>query len=116
MTDLGKMYRYDITTYAGMYDDLSGTYGNSQVTVQLKTYDIIKITKCGVWIDYMSYNSNGNKKFINTNSTKQFACKSEELAKISFIKRKTRQISILQSQIDQAEAALDLITERGFFK
>ena len=89
---------YRIESDNRIYDDLV------RYNICFKKYAIIKETKCGVWI----CETYGKKRFINVNAKKQWACLTKELAIESFISRKNRQISILNSQLEQAKEHLKL--------
>ncbi len=67
-------------------------------------FHVIKRTKCGVWIGYPL----AKNKFINTNMRKQYAYDTIEKAKEGFIKRKERQIKILEYQLRQAKKGIKL--------
>lgn len=66
---------------------------------------VVKVTPCGVRLD--------NGRFINRNWTKKAYCETIEEAKVSFIARKTRLISIAQHRIRDAEEAIRLIEKRS---
>lgn len=79
---------------------------NGEMRISIERFDITKRTKCGVWID-----NHGAKKFINQNARKQWACKTKEEAKESFILRKESQIKILSGQLYNAKLALKILTD-----
>lgn len=91
------MYRYE--------DRLVGDEDSTWVVVSLKTFQIIKITLCGVWIDL----GFGRKRFVNLKCRKQYACQTKEQAKVQFIARKKCQISILNGRMSRAQRAIQLV-------
>jgi hypothetical protein len=107
-----ELYRYETMQWAAPLDWEGYPSGRGRVEVVLKTFDILRITKCGSWIEYQ-----GRKKFVNHNARKQFANKTKEEAKTAFIARKKSQLRILQHQIDVIEQSLDLMQpEQDIFK
>lgn len=92
---IGIAYRYA--------DTLHGSeYGDTYVAIYCHEYSILKRTVKGIWIDIWG----GQKKFINLEARKKFACLTREEALESFIARKKRQIRILTSQLLHAKEAL----------
>lgn len=82
-------------------------WSENGVRIRLEEYDVIKHTRCGVWIkDFVR-----GKRFVNSNARKKFALPTKEEAKKSFIARKERQIRILEAQLDRAKHALQFIEE-----
>lgn len=67
------------------------------------TFRIVKRTEHGAWID-----NYGNKRFVNLESKKRYACPTVQEALDSYHARKRRQVGILRHQLKQAEAALTL--------
>lgn len=93
--ELNVLYRYDTINYT------------NSINLYLTEYKIIKRTEYGVWIEF-----NCDKKFVNLEARKQFACATKEAAFISFKRRKARQISILTSQLNRAKKAALLTIEK----
>ena len=62
-------------------------------------YPILKTTKCGVWISIYP-----NKKFVNLNAKKQWACETIEKARESYLARKKRHIEHLENQLKTVRA------------
>ena len=77
-----------------------------EVVLWTRTYNIQKITPCGVWI-YDQYYS--KRRFILNTSRKRYALPTIEEAKESYRQRKLKQISILDSQLNNARACLDAL-------
>lgn len=77
-------------------------YGNIGSYIYLGEYKVIKVTPKGVWIKEC-YDKD---RFILRSSVKRFACPTKELAMVSFVKRKERQLVILESQINNVKEAL----------
>jgi hypothetical protein len=100
------------------YNDWINYYGENDIIIIL--YEVIKETKCGVWIKYLERNKYlydplrfiQGKKFIlekyygNTPTNKRFAWPTKELALISYIARKEKQIAILENQLENAREFL----------
>jgi hypothetical protein len=61
-------------------------------------FNIIKGTKCGVWINVW-----GTKKFVNMQATKRYAHSNIQDATNSFIERRKTQVRILTAQKNRAE-------------
>lgn len=93
-----KLYRYE-------YDDF--TY-----QLRVDEFNIIKETRCGVWIQKYSW-SLTHKKFVNMHATKRFAWETKEEALKSFIARKTRQVEILENELNRAKSGLFLAQEQN---
>lgn len=93
------LYRYEDSL---VWDDMD----NSRVVVELCKYRITKITECGVRVRTTPF-QHGNKgtKFILLTARKQWACVTPELALVSFIARKRRQVGILEAQLSKANLA-----------
>ena len=72
----------------------------------MRRYPIIKRTAKGVWI-----NVGYKPKFVLNDSTKRYAYPTEELAKESFLRRKWRQESILESQLRNIRIATQAIKD-----
>lgn len=70
------------------------------------TFTVLRTTAKGVWISTPHMNRLG-RKFILNDARKRYAYPTKELALESFIARKARQISILQSQLDRAQDAYE---------
>lgn len=66
-------------------------------------YPITKRTKCGVWVDVY-----GKKKFINTQSRKQYAYATKDAAIVGYIKRTEAYIRILQGLLNRAQDELNM--------
>lgn len=64
-------------------------------------YPILSFTPQGAWIDVY-----GKKRFVLAGTFKQFAHVSEERAKESFLKRKSKQLRILKGRIAAIERAV----------
>jgi len=89
---------------------------DESIYLRLETYEVIKETKCGVWIRYLKNNKYSydpfkfveGKKFIlekgvNHFTRKRFAWPTKEEALASYIARKESQIGILSSQLNNAK-------------
>lgn len=94
-------YRYEDVLYAPMLDEFEYPIGESRLAVELRQFKVIKHTKCGVWIDI--------DRFVNTERVKQYAHKTKELAKESFIARKQKQARIYEKKAMNARLAINLV-------
>jgi len=96
-----KYYRYqDQSVSVG-----SEEFGfHSAVRVELYEYEVLKHTEHGVWILY--YGNPNARKFVLSTARKKFAHPTIEAAKESFVARKTKQIKIYTSRINQIKDAL----------
>ena len=108
-TDKPKLYRYDYVISSKRNSvieqlTLSIEPNTKTVSIVLNTYDIIRQTNCGVWID-----NYGTDKFVNLKARKQYACETKAEAKKSFIARKNKQLKILTNQIENITLALSHI-------
>lgn len=75
------------------------------------TYPIVKVTPKGNWIEVFGLGLKGDRKFVNSNTRKQWASLTEKQALIAFYYRKIRQIRILESQLINTKEALVVATE-----
>ena len=103
MTDinnLGVLYRYDyiVSHTHNVLLDLH------TVDMYLHTYNVIKLTPKGKWIEYS--NKKG-RKFVLNNTRKGFARETKEGALNSFIARKEKQIMIMTMQLTDIKNALN---------
>lgn len=87
--------------------------------VRLEQFPVIKRTECGVWIQmnngglFINGKYQCKKKFIleqfgygKTKTNKRFAWPTKEEALISYIKRKEKQIWLLENQLERAKEYL----------
>lgn len=106
--ELKKLYRYQEVTYAGPLDEFDEPTGLGRTEVILHEYPVFKTTKKGAWI-YLYNHSDEYKRFVNLAARKQFACKTKELAKASFIHRKQAHLSILLAQANRIKSVLSMV-------
>lgn len=109
------MYRFEDRRYS-----IADEYGDHAYTshkVACLVFPVLKVTKCGVWItfnyeeyprlpqprQYTVMHNGQDRRFINLQANKKFACPTLELAAESYIARKNRQIRIYQARINSAE-------------
>lgn len=98
-------HRYeDVRDASSSYDETGEPIGRGTLHVEHRTYEVVKVTPCGVRLD--------NGRFVNRTSRKMWACPTEQAAMESFIARKTRQAGILQSQLDDVETVLRIARGR----
>lgn len=84
------------------YEDYSDE-GYCGIRLEVYEFRVLSTTPKGVWIDRW-----GTKRFVLLDARKRFACPTKAEALTSYIKRKERQIRILNSQIEYARQALEL--------
>lgn len=77
--------------------------------IYLSKFKVVKHTPKGVWVEFGFYKD----KFIRKDAHKHFACATIEEAKKSFIARKSRQLCILEHQIDDVRWVLAKVAELG---
>jgi hypothetical protein len=106
------LHRFEDVVYAAMLDEYEDRSGYVRVGINHKTYTILKVTKCGAWIDVY-----GKRKFVNLEARKKFACKTRDDALISFLARKSAQERILKAKLKNNQAAIVLAMKmkNGFF-
>ena len=98
-----KWYRFEEIHYAPSLDEFDNPVGEGHTDVCKIELDVIKKTPCGVWLD-LGFGS--GSRWVSCTSHKRYACPTEAEAMESFLARKRRQITILQSQIKRAERAI----------
>jgi len=72
-------------------------------------YEVIKKTKCGVWIALNLYA--GRKRFVNLSSVKKYAYPTMKEARQGYLHRKQAQVRILSQRLRAAEIALEMAKE-----
>lgn len=97
---IAVLYRYEGICWSAGVDE----YGDplpyrGRRSIHCHEYPVIRTTKCGVWIAMGC----GEKKFVNLQATKQYACVSKFLALESFRARKRRAIAIMRARIADCE-------------
>lgn len=98
------LYRYEDHRYnESSWDDYLDKF-IPHIRLRMDSYLILKTTPCGVWISLFG----GSKRFVLLTARKKWACKTKEEALESFIRRKKRQIGILECQLAEAQEALRL--------
>ncbi len=97
-------YRYvEETRFRGDASTDMFTSADFEVYLDLLAYPVLRHTKKGAWI-----RCGLQEKFVLDTAKKKFAHPTCELALDSFIARKTRQLSLLESQMTKARHALRL--------
>jgi hypothetical protein len=104
-------FRFYETCVETGYTDWDGDFVStgSYVKLDLQEFEVIKNTPKGVRIN--DYSQTG--RFISREWNKQWASPTVEETRLSFIARKKRQACILEAQLRQAYAAMEL-AEQGF--
>lgn len=92
------LYRYD------------SDIGNRDV-VLLDSYQVVRRTPCGVWIQTAPGYPKPKLKFVLNDSRKRWAHETLDGAKESFLARKNRQLNILRNQIIDIEACVRAMNE-----
>lgn len=90
--------------------DVLYRYQNNHDVVLLETFNVIKNTPKGTWIN-ISYSYPPRKRFVLNDAKKRFAYPTQEEAKTSFLARKSRQLGILKAQIESITASVRAINE-----
>lgn len=105
MTDF--LYRFEDSTCIesddfDLFNDCSNSNELDGFLVRLYAYPIKKETPCGCWISVWGE----KKKFVLNNTHKKFAARTIEEAKISYLKRKEKQVAILETKLSIAKRYL----------
>lgn len=93
-------YRIEDKLYSYTIDAETESYG-SQLVLEGRSYVVVKVTKCGVWLDVQA----SRPRFVCLTATKQFAHATQEGAIKGFQARKKCQQRIYQSRVDRAARA-----------
>ena len=88
--------------YIDEFDNYHPTPGYDARTTVV-TFEVLRRTKCGVWID-----DYGIEKFVLLKARKQYASETVKEAVEQFYWRKRRQVKILRAQLERAEIALEM--------
>ena len=97
-------YRYEDRLFSAGVDDRGDPLGPPEVRLCLIELRVVRLTpKCAI-LDYY-----GEEKRILLSAHRRFACPTIEEAKISYRRRKLKQIEILTSQLDNIRKALNLL-------
>ena len=100
-------HRVEFTLYAPPVDEFDNPVGQGTVGINHYRYKVVKKTAKGVWLDVGGFNLDSpEKKFVLLDSKRQWASPTFEQAKEKFIRRKEKQISILQHEIESIRRAL----------
>lgn len=102
-------YRYEDHHTAPPLDEFDNPVGRGGVVIEQLRYEVIKYTPKGVWIRQVA--SYGwfadNKRFVLRSARKRFACPTVEEARVSFLARKKKQLSILSARAQDVRDAVD---------
>lgn len=79
------------------YDDPIG----EGYTPHLREVAVLKATRAGHWVDDW-----GERRFVLSDAHKKFACPTEAEARVSYARRKARQVKILSARLKAAERDL----------
>jgi len=95
------MYRYE-QVYWGSYQELV-----------CHEFDVLKETKCGVWIYVLGFTKtyNQDRKFVNLSAGKKWACTTKKEALQQFLYRKETQVRILNSTLEHTKDAIEMANE-----
>lgn len=105
-TDPDLLYRVEERVHGRGYIDEFDNYHSLpgyEAGTTVVTFEVIRRTKCGVWID-----DYGVEKFVNLGARKQYASETVKEAAEQFYWRKRRQVKILRAQLERAEIALGM--------
>lgn len=95
------VYRFEDVRYASLLDEYENQIGRGRVVVEERKYEVSRTTDKGFWIAQFGITF----RFVRADARKKFAHESRDDALKSFIARKTRQISILSHQLEDAKLA-----------
>lgn len=95
-------YRYEVRRYSVVIDAEREEYGVSSPKLELLTFDVIRETPKGYWIDTYF----GDTRWVSKTSRKRFAYPSKEEALEGFINRKKAHLKHCQSRLDRAKSDL----------
>lgn len=104
-----KVFRYEDIAYSLGTNEFDDPIPGYKLRLNLREFNVIKITPKGFWIKLYSFNSFDDKRFILNNSKKKFAHLTKKEALTSYKARKQRQIQILRGKLERAEKALNLV-------
>ena len=82
--------------------------GKGLCELRFDTFTVDRVTPKGVWLKGYHRLDGSVRRFQLRESKRQFAAPNQQDALISFMARKTRQIRILKSRIEDAEHGTDL--------
>lgn len=87
-------------------------YDDTNQTVEFVEFDVIKETKCGVWVYVSGFARNlQTKKFVNLSAGKKWACTTKKEALQQFLWRKETQVRILNSTLEYTKEAINMANE-----
>jgi len=101
------LYRYEEKCYGNGVDQFDNPLPGHYINIELRSYEILKRTKKGVWIR-KHYDK---RRFVLLTARKKFACETKEDALESLIKRKERQILLLSNKLSVIKDALSIALE-----
>lgn len=105
-----KFYRYEERYYTSLGGDGDYSFpGIPILKLELNEFNLYKETPGGYWIGYGEIapgKLRGHARWVSKYSIKRYAHPTKEEALHSFIKRKEKQISILEDALSDAKMAL----------
>jgi len=93
-----------------LYRYITVTDRNAEPYAHLEEYEVLKETTCGYWLNMDGYT--GRKKWVSKTTRKRFAHDTLQGAEISYIKRTSIHISILEDKIKRTQKAYTNFMER----
>ena len=100
------LFRYEEIAYSWGIDECGNPLPGYKLQLHLRTYPIARTTPCGAWIALCGLND--DRRFVNLQCRKKYACVTKKEALKSFRRRKMRQIEILSAQLEKAKRAMKL--------
>lgn len=97
------LWRLEAKSYSYVVDADAEIYGSTSPVLEMHWFRVKRWTPCGARLDW--------GKYVNLNkaiSRREWASRTEAEALVSFKARKSRQVSILQSQAERARQELAL--------
>lgn len=104
MAQIGDIwYRYIDRRYS-TWDPWNEESNGSYLKIDLLEFTVTKVTPKGVKLD--------GSIFVLASANKHYACATKEEARVSFIARKTRQAAIYQARLNDALAAIQIVSNK----
>lgn len=98
------LYRLHDFRYASPLNEYDELIGNGRASYRIDRFRVSKVTPQGYWAMV-----HGHPRWIKMTATKRFACPTIEEAVESFLARKRRQRTILNSQLSHVEEVTKLV-------
>ncbi len=97
-------YRYEDRHTAPPLDEYDQPIGRGDVHIDLLKLVVLRHTPKGVWIRYFTVFK--DERFVLTDARKRFACPTVREARVSFLARKKKQLSIHSARAQDVRDAV----------